>query len=130
MARILLAEDDMSVREFARRALESDGHAVTLAHDGGEAAQALSQSGMHFDLLLADVKMPVMDGIALALKVSRDRPYLPILLMTGFADQRERADGLNRIVHDVVQKPFSLAEIRAAVQSALAAALMPEPAFQ
>jgi CheY-like chemotaxis protein len=119
MARILLAEDDMSVREFARRALESDGHAVTLAHDGGEAAQALSQSGMHFDLLLADVKMPVMDGIALALKVSRDRPYLPILLMTGFADQRERADGLETLVREVLAKPFTLDELLAAVGRAL-----------
>jgi CheY-like chemotaxis protein len=119
MARVLLAEDDMSVREFARRALESDGHAVTLAHDGGEAAQALSQSGMHFDLLLADVKMPVMDGIALALKVSRDRPYLPILLMTGFADQRERADGLETLVREVLAKPFTLDELLAAVGRAL-----------
>jgi CheY-like chemotaxis protein len=119
MARILLAEDDMSVREFARRALESDGHLVTLAHDGGEAAQALGQSGMHFDLLLADVKMPVMDGIALALKVSRDRPDLPILLMTGFADQRERADGLETLVKDVLAKPFTLDELLAAVGRAL-----------
>jgi two-component system, cell cycle response regulator CpdR len=124
MARILLAEDDMSVREFARRALESDGHVVTLAHDGGEAAQALGQSGMHFDLLLADVKMPVMDGIALALKVSRDRPDLPILLMTGFADQRERADGLETLVRDVLAKPFTLDELLAAVGRALK---VPEP---
>jgi DNA-binding response OmpR family regulator len=119
MARILLAEDDMSVREFARRALESDGHAVTLAHDGGEAAQALGQSGMRFDLLLADVKMPVMDGIALALRASRDRPDMPILLMTGFADQRERADGLETLVRDVLAKPFTLDELLAAVNMAL-----------
>lgn len=124
MARILLAEDDMSVREFARRALESDGHAVTMAHDGGEAAQALGPSGVHFDLLLADVKMPVMDGIALALKVSRDRPDLPILLMTGFADQRERADGLETLVRDVLAKPFTLDELLAAVGRALK---VPEP---
>ena len=65
--------------------------------------------------------MPVMDGIALALAAARDFPDLKILLMTGFADQRERASGLNAIVHDVVTKPFSVADIRTAVADALAA---------
>jgi DNA-binding response OmpR family regulator len=63
--------------------------------------------------------MPVMDGIALALKVSRDRPDLPILLMTGFADQRERADGLETLVREVLAKPFTLDELLAAVGRAL-----------
>src|ERR1044072_8169399 len=62
-----------------------------------------------------------MDGIALALAAARDFPRLTILLMTGFADQRERASGLNAIVHDVVTKPFSVADIRTAVADALAA---------
>ncbi|KAH2824000.1 hypothetical protein KXV85_001328 [Aspergillus fumigatus] len=74
-----------------------------------------------FDLLLTDIQMPVMDGIALALTAARDFPELKILLMTGFADQRERASGLNAIVHDVVTKPFSVADIRTAVADALAA---------
>jgi len=65
--------------------------------------------------------MPVMDGIALALAVARDFPDLKILLMTGFADQRERASGLNAIVHDVVTKPFSVADIPTEVADALAA---------
>ncbi len=64
--------------------------------------------------------MPVMDGIALALTAARDFHDLTILLMTGFADQRERAHGLNAIVHDVVTKPFSVADIRTAVAAALA----------
>ena len=55
------------------------------------------------------------------LTVARDFPELKILLMTGFADQRERASGLNAIVHDVVTKPFSVADIRTAVADALAA---------
>jgi two-component system, cell cycle response regulator CpdR len=65
--------------------------------------------------------MPVMDGIALALAAARDFPDLTIILMTGFADQRERAHGLNAIVHDIVTKPFSVADIRTAVTAALAA---------
>ena len=118
MARLLIAEDDEAVRAFVSRALMIDGHDVTTAEDGANALDILSEDDK-FDLLLSDIKMPVMDGIALALNVARDHDHLPILLMTGYADQRERADGLDKIVIDVVQKPFSLAEIREAVKTAL-----------
>ena len=60
-----------------------------------------------------------MDGIALALNVARDHPETVILLMTGFADQRERATDLEAIINDVVSKPFSLADIRQSVGRAL-----------
>ena len=118
MARLLIAEDDEAVRAFVSRALMIDGHDVTTAEDGADALDMLAEDNK-FDLLLSDIKMPVMDGIALALNVARDHDHLPILLMTGYADQRERADGLEKIVIDVVQKPFSLAEIREAVKTAL-----------
>jgi CheY-like chemotaxis protein len=65
--------------------------------------------------------MPVMDGIALALATARDHPWVSILLMTGYADQRERASGLDALIHDVITKPFSLGTIRSAVNEALAA---------
>ncbi len=121
MARILLTEDDDAVRSFVARALEMDGHTVTTASDGAEASEVLHQTSGEFDLLLSDIKMPMMDGIALSLNVARDWPSLPILLMTGYADQRERAFGLEELVEDVVSKPFSLAEIRSAVGRVLAA---------
>ena len=60
-----------------------------------------------------------MDGIALALAAARDFPELTILLMTGYADQRERAHGLDAIIHDVIAKPFPIAVLRAAVNEAL-----------
>jgi two-component system, cell cycle response regulator CpdR len=62
-----------------------------------------------------------MDGIALALAAARDQPDLTILLMTGFADQRERAHGLDALIHDVITKPFSVGDIKLAVREALAA---------
>ena len=124
MARILIAEDDEAVRALVRRALELDGHAVTTAEDGGAALDILQAEAGRFDLLLSDIRMPVMDGIALALAAARDFPALRILLMTGYAEQRERAHGLDAIIQDVVQKPFTLAEIRRAVAAALAA---PQP---
>ncbi len=119
MANILVAEDDASVREFVRRALEHKGHAVVSTQDGAEAAAALQGAGTEFDLLLADIKMPVMDGIALALKAAKDKPDMPILLMTGYADQRERAHGLDQLIEDVIAKPFTLEEINAIVDKAL-----------
>lgn len=119
MARILLAEDDIAVCSFVRRALEMDGHDVVSVHDGGEAQDRLAATAEAFDLLLSDIRMPVMDGIALALEAARDTPDMPILLMTGYAEQRERAYGLDALIRGVVQKPFTLAHIRAEVHSAL-----------
>ena len=119
MARILIAEDDDAVRGLVVRALNEDGHELTVAADGAAALEALRRSDGEFDLLLADVKMPVMDGVALALAAGRDRPEMPIMLMTGYADQRERAHGLDALVHDVLAKPFSRDQIKGAVREAL-----------
>ncbi|RED22769.1 response regulator receiver domain-containing protein [Rhodopseudomonas thermotolerans] len=121
MARILIADDEESMRLLVARAIGMDGHETVTAEDGSEALEILTSQNGRFDLLLTDIKMPIMDGIALALAAARDFPELTILLMTGFADQRERASGLDAIVHDVVTKPFSVADIRTAVADALAA---------
>lgn len=118
--RILLTEDDESVRAFVSRALELDGHRVETACDGLEAMERLEARDGDFDLLVSDVKMPLMDGIALAHKAAGQWPGLPILLMTGFADQRERAEDLSKVIRDVLTKPFTLQEIRAAVTGAAA----------
>jgi CheY-like chemotaxis protein len=120
MARILIAEDDEAIRALVARALAQDGHDVVLTADGGAAVDALAKQE-RFDLLLTDIKMPVMDGIALALTAARDHPDITILLMTGFADQRERAHGLDALVHDVLTKPFTLADLRCSVRGAIEA---------
>ena len=121
MPRVLIADDEDSMRTLVARAIAMDGHHTVTAQDGAEALEILNRDQGGFDLLLTDIQMPVMDGIALALAAARDFPDLTILLMTGFADQRERASGLNAIAHDVITKPFSVADIRAAVAGALAA---------
>jgi len=102
------------------RAIAMDGHDTVTAQDGAEALDILTRDNGAFDLLLTDIQMPVMDGIALALSAKRDFPDLVILLMTGYAAQRERASNLNAIAHDVISKPFSVADIRTAVADALA----------
>ncbi len=119
MARILIAEDDDNVREFVSRALELKGHEVMIAEDGGLGAEVMEKENGNFDLLLSDIKMPVMDGIALALMVGAQYPNVTILLMTGFADQRERAHGLDALIYDVIAKPFTLASLLEKVDDAL-----------
>jgi CheY-like chemotaxis protein len=119
MARILVAEDDDTIRNLVVRALTEDGHELTAAANGAAALDALNQQNGGFDLLLTDVKMPIMDGIALALAAGRDHPDVAIMLMTGFADQRERAHGLDALVHDVIAKPFTVDQIKGAVREAL-----------
>ncbi len=122
MPRILIAEDDEAVRGMVARALLENGHDVVTAPDGGAALETLTQEQGRFDLLLTDIKMPVMDGIALALAAARDYPDVTILLMTGYADQRERAHGLEALIYDVITKPLSVAGVRSAVNEALASA--------
>ena len=119
--RILHLEDDKNDAELARRELERAGlecHMVTVANQD-QFSQALENGP--YDLVLSDIRMPVMDGIEMAQAAARAHPGIRILLMTGYAEQRERAAELSAIIVDVVQKPFTLAQIRSEVERALAA---------
>ncbi len=139
MARILLAEDDKAVQSFVSRALAHRGHAVTAVDDGLQALEALHEVGVEagagdeagFDLLITDIVMPGLDGIALALKIARDRPNLPILMMTGYSAERQRAHNLEELICRVITKPFNLEQICKAAEEVLAAGpttRLPEPA--
>ena len=99
------------------RALTYRGHQVKSVPDGSDALVALQHDT--FDLVLTDIVMPVMDGIALALKVSKDFPDMKVLMMTGYADEKQRAHNLDLLIHDVVAKPFTLDQICDAVDAAL-----------
>ncbi|MDJ0947876.1 MAG: response regulator [Alphaproteobacteria bacterium] len=123
MARILVAEDDAAVREFVYRALRQRGHDVTAVTDGLSALQALGKDS--FELLLTDIRMPGLDGVTLALKVAKDHPDVTIMMMTGYATEEQRAHNLDRLIHRVVSKPFTLDEICKATDEALAAGATP-----
>lgn len=119
MARILLVEDEDPVRAFVKRALEMDGHTVLEASDGEDGIELFMSEGGRFDLLLTDIRMPIMDGIELAQTVRQQNADIPIVLMTGFAEQRERAASLSLIITDVLTKPFTLADLRQVVKAIL-----------
>jgi len=118
MAKILIAEDEASVSAFVNRALSYDGHQVTAVADGLAALTALAAE--RFDLLLTDIVMPGLDGIALALKAGKDYPAMKILLMTGYSAERQRAHNIEALAHRVIAKPFTLDEICKAVSEELA----------
>ncbi len=117
MARVLVADDEASVRTVVLRALQLDGHEIIPVADGAGALEALE--GAQFDLLLTDIVMPGLDGIALALKAAKLDPEMKIILMTGYADEQRRAHNLEALVNQVLAKPFTVAEIRRVVSQTL-----------
>lgn len=120
MARILVVEDDDSVRTLAGRALERLGHSIDLAEDGSAGLSRIIQQNADYDLVLSDIRMPEMDGIEMARSAAERFPALKIMFFTGYADQRERAEEIAGTVVDVMQKPFALSELRDRVERALA----------
>jgi DNA-binding NtrC family response regulator len=118
MGRILVVDDDTAVRTFVVRALTQDGHVVEQASDA-QAALSTLDAMPDLSLLITDVIMPGMDGVALAHEVRRRRPRLPVLLMTGYAAGKDQASAASPVTHDLIIKPFSLRDICDKVASIL-----------
>ncbi|MFY0612092.1 MAG: response regulator [Hyphomicrobiaceae bacterium] len=111
MARILVAEDDQFTREMVQRALASDGHDVVTAEDGSEALTFYG-NGDAFDLVITDVEMPNMSGLALAEAVIERKPDQRIIIMSGLADELARARALLSPTVRMITKPVALEQIR------------------
>ncbi len=118
-ARLLIAEDDHLLSATLAEFLREEGHEVTLAPDG--AAALAAAEGLAFDVLLTDLRMPVMDGMALIRALRAERPDLPVVIISGDvpADWRcaigATADGPAPL--QLVRKPMSLAQLRQALNS-------------
>src|SRR5215475_14284717 len=115
--RVLVAEDNPAVREFIVRSLLSANYKLTAVADGQQALDLLAQE--KFDVLVTDIVMPNLDGIALALMAVRLFPDLRIVMISGYAQERMRAHNLDALVHRIIAKPFSLEEICDAVKDSL-----------
>ncbi|MBX9682355.1 MAG: response regulator [Hyphomicrobium sp.] len=119
MVNILLADDDVAVRDLVRRALTSEGHAVHVTQDGLEALDYFTANLESVDLIVTDVDMPQLDGLALAEKALALKPAISIVLMSGFSDQLDRAAALQAQRMASIPKPFTLEQIKAMVRSLL-----------
>ena len=108
MPRILLAEDDTSMREYLQRALQRVGYDVQSVGCGTEAVPLLQKD--RYDLLLTDIVMPEMDGIELAQKASAMDPDIRVMFITGFAAVALKAGKANPDAR-VLSKPFHLRDL-------------------
>ncbi|MBO9603180.1 MAG: response regulator [Novosphingobium sp.] len=117
--RILLVEDEDMVRAVAERALTRQGYEVTTAADGEEGYEKVAQGGQ-FDLVVSDVVMPSMDGPAMARELRKIAPGLPVLFMSGYAEEQLRNEIDIENMH-FIPKPFSVQQIANKVAEVLGA---------
>ena len=111
MARILLAEDDDSMRDFLAKALGRAGHEVTSVADGEDGIDALGENSGTYELLLTDIVMPGVDGIELARRAAEVDPKLKIMFITGFAAVALNAGNAAPKDAKVLSKPFHLRDL-------------------
>lgn len=117
-AKLLLVEDEDMVRAVAERALARAGYSVTTATNGEEGLAQIANGEQDFDLIVSDVVMPVMDGPAMARAIRKVKPSIPILFMSGYAEEQLRNDIDIENMH-FIPKPFSVQQINAKVAEVL-----------
>jgi DNA-binding response OmpR family regulator len=129
MTRVLIADDDMVVRDVVRRYLERDGLDVSIAHDGAEAMRLLGSQ--HIDVAVLDVMMPGPDGLTLCRSLRQRGGYaMPVILLTALGEEDDRIAGLEAGADDYVTKPFSPRELALRVRSVLRRAASPVNTLQ
>ncbi|WP_100258974.1 hybrid sensor histidine kinase/response regulator [Qipengyuania seohaensis] len=116
--KLLLVEDEDMVRAVAERALTRAGYQVTTARDGEEGLAAIANGKTEFDLIVSDVVMPAMDGPAMARAIRKVKPKIPILFMSGYAEEQLRNDIDIDNMH-FIPKPFSVQQINGKVSEVL-----------
>jgi two-component system cell cycle sensor histidine kinase/response regulator CckA len=116
---VLVVDDEKAVRRFAARVLEQGGFGVLQASDGAEALEVLKGPGQFVDAVVSDILMPRVNGVELMRELSVSHPSLPVILMSGYADQELSAQGI-KVPCSMVAKPFPpevlLAEVRRCVR--------------
>ena len=115
--RILVAEDDSALAQFLRKGLETENYAVDCTGDGEE-AQHLAEN-YDFDLLLLDVNLPRRNGFEVLSRLRRQKPSLPVLLLTAHGKVEDRVRGLDLGADDYIVKPFSFSELCARIRALL-----------
>ncbi len=116
-ARVLIAEDDRSVRQSLQRALRYEGYEVDLAVDGAEALEAVKDDRP--DALILDIMMPHVDGLSVCRRIRAKGDDLPILMLTAKHEISDRVAGLDAGADDYLVKPFALEELLARLRALL-----------
>lgn len=116
MKKILIADDEPDILNLIRLSLEECGYQVATAHNGKEACEKFSSQ--HFDLVILDVMMPVLDGFNAVRKI-RESSTVPVILLTARVDDMDKVLGLGLGADDYIAKPFSVAELAARVGAQL-----------
>jgi len=116
-ARVLLMEDELSVAQGLQMILKEEGHGVDLAPTGKSALETLK--GNEFDLLVADLRLPDMNGMEVVREVKRRRPETMVLVITGYAAVDTAVDAFRSGAVDYLTKPFTDDQFKAAVDVAL-----------
>ena len=113
--RVLVVEDEASLREGIRDLLAGDGHAVTAVGDG--AAGLAAGLAEPFELVVLDLMLPRLDGVEVCRRLRAARPGMPILMLTARASEDDKVRGLVEGADDYVTKPFSARELLARVRA-------------
>jgi DNA-binding NtrC family response regulator len=117
MARILIVDDEKHIRSHLATYIQKLGHVVEAAEDGPQALSALDRGD--FDLVLSDVRMAGMDGLALLREVRRRLPEVVVVLMTAYATVPQAVEAIKAGAYDYLMKPFSLEQVSLLVRRAL-----------
>jgi CheY-like chemotaxis protein/anti-sigma regulatory factor (Ser/Thr protein kinase) len=117
MSQILVVDDDPTLHELIEAALTSDGHTLHHAFTGQEGLKMLERG--HFDLTLIDYVMPGMDGGEFLDQLRSNHPDLKAMMITGFGTPEAVLSAMRKKVCDFILKPFSIADLKAAVSAAL-----------
>ena len=118
MAKILVADDELSMRQFLEILLKKEGHEVICAADGEEALSRFQAEPC--DLLVSDIKMPKMDGLELLQKIKEHNPNMAVVMITAYASPEDAIAAMKAGAYDYLTKPFKLEEIKAVIRNALA----------
>src|SRR6202035_2793738 len=121
--RILVAEDDAALASFLKKGLESEHYAVDLSADG-EQARAMA-GDLDFDLVVLDLNLPRLDGVAILRHVRTRKPTMPILVLTGRNRVEDRVQCLDLGADDYLVKPFSFTELSARIRALLRRSHLP-----
>jgi len=113
--RVLVVEDEKKAASFIRKALQEEGMAVDILHNGSDALSAVQTT--HFDVIVLDIMLPGRDGLSVVRQMRQRANATPVLLVTARGEVSERVDGLNAGADDYLCKPFALAELVARVRA-------------